>query len=407
MNGIGLNILSQYVRDQNALMDWITRAQPAAVVVMDSPALAQTIRQRSPQTFVIHRTFNENDTRWHEVTSPTQWLLSHGGIAANGVALQVYNEPKPGDLGKFFSWLEELIRLCPAHITLAIYAPGVGNPHEKDITSGVYDRTLRMVSGTRHWLMLHEYFQQSPMIEYPWLCGRFEFWLERADALNIQHPKIVIGEYGRDLGGGENDGWHGQGWSDRQYFDKLTQGTDILYRPYDIPTCVFCWGYGAGDDWLSFDIQDATELQNLIVQYGKDFPMNPVAEVVLIPAPTTGGKRHQLTQIPELARGHINIRTQPGVITPESDLGDLLVGDIGLYFPDYTPTGAGDWRYFIADKGVEGWVSQQNGTVKFTLLAPPATVTLTVAQYNQLVSLANQMIVVLEQVALPTPELPF
>jgi len=63
MNPFGVNVLGSYLRDGEALLSWVSAAKPQACVVMDSVAVAQGIRQRSPDTMVVYRAFNENDHR--------------------------------------------------------------------------------------------------------------------------------------------------------------------------------------------------------------------------------------------------------------------------------------------------------------------------------------------------------
>jgi hypothetical protein len=305
MNALSVNILSQYVHNQSALLDFLKRAKPAAVLVMDSPGLAQAARAQNPQALVIHRAFNANDAQWENATTPQEWLNANVPIAANGVSLQLYNEPAPGNLEAFFSFLETTCALCPSSVSLAFPNFAVGNPHEADILNGRYDRILRLVCGTRHYLALHEYFKDSPVNEFPYLCGRFTFWLQRADVLGLPHPKIVITEHGRDLGGGLNDGWKGTGWTEQQYFDRLADCQFDFYAKHNVPVCIFCWGTGAGNRWQSFDVQEAQTLQSLIVQFGEEHPMTPIP-----PAPTYPAGTNPAPKIVNAPAG-LKLRAQP------------------------------------------------------------------------------------------------
>ena len=135
---------------------------------------------------------------------------------------------------------------------------------------------------------------------------------------------------------------------------------------HNIPACWFAvdyWnqptledakraGYGWGD---LEDVTTALTSANWVYKYKEP--------IMSVPAPTTGGVRAALTQIPQ---DFVNIREQPD----GADLGDLHVGDQGTYFAP-TPASAG-WAYFEADKGVSGWVSLQGGKVVFQpILLPP------------------------------------
>lgn len=264
---IGVNILAQFVRDRGALSAWLKRAQPGAVLVMDDPPLAQTIQRDLPGATVIHRTYHPDDHRWHDVITPAGWLAAHSGTAGNGVLAQVFNEPAPGNSDAFLNWIAELVRLCPPTLALALPAFAVGNPNEEAIINGGYDRLLRLLAGSRHVLLLHEYFRNDPAAEYPYLCGRFRFWLERAKTLGIAPPRIVLGEYGRDVGGGVNDGWRGAGWSEARYLELLTATHRSYYAPYGVPVCVFGYGGGAAGRWASFDIEGANGILSRLAEY--------------------------------------------------------------------------------------------------------------------------------------------
>jgi hypothetical protein len=363
-NSFGLNILAQTVRDRAALLNWIQRAQPAACLVMDSGELAQQVRQRSPNTLVIHRAYNPNDARWEASTTPAAWLAAHLPFAANGVALQLYNEPSPGNLDAFLSFLEGVCSLCPPNVALAFPNFAVGNPHEADILAGKYDRLLKLVCGTRHILSLHEYFRDAPVSEAPYLCGRFTYWLERAKQLGLTAPRIVITEFGRDHGGGRHDGWRDQGWSEAQYWARLLKARE-LYKQYSIPVCIFGYGRGFSDDWASFDVEGATELLNNMASYREG------TSVTTYPAPTTGGERVALADVPNGV--YVNIRAQPNPASATSNnaakVGELLIGDEVEYFPNAKE---GEWVYVRILNAVARASGRQNAANGWVSLKPAA-----------------------------------
>lgn len=361
---LSLNVLAQYA-DSNALLGWVAKAQPDALLIMDSIALALAVRQRSPQTTVVYRAYNPNDHQWWKAATPGDWLAAHKPFALNGVVVQCLNEPTLDDDGR--AWLSQIIVQCPPDMRLALPNFAVGNPSEKDIAAGRYDWLLTLVCGSRHIFALHEYFMTHPGrggAEYPFLCGRFEYWVERALALGLPKPRIVITEHGRDHGGGIDDGWRGQGWTDETYYSLLAQARS-LYAPHNIPVCVFCYGRGAGGRWRSFDVQDAPALLTMMANYGeKD-------AVPDIPAPTTGGVKAKLIRIPA---DFVNVRHQPN----GNDVGDLLVGDVVTYYP---AAKQGDWVYQTPVTSVPrqdgrqnaaaGWVSLQGGKVEFAAVVEP------------------------------------
>lgn len=360
MNPIGINILAQYVKNTTALMGFLKASNPAVIIVMDGNSLAQTIRRELPEITVIHRAYNPNDAKWHEVISPQEWLRLHKPFAANGVVVQCFNEPAPGDLNAFLTWLEQLVALCPNDVALAFPAFAVGNPNEQDILNGKHDRLLKLVCGTRHILMLHEYFKDKPINEAPYLCGRYSFWLDRADSLQLPHPKLVMGEHGRDIGGGKNDGWKGAGWSEAEYFSRIVEAQQYgSYSLYDIPVCLYCWGTGANNDWLSFDIQDATGLQGSIIQYGKDHPMTQPTQP---PAEYPPGTL-PINAVVNLRKG-VNLRTSPDASSPANII-TLLPFDEPVTVFEQPSVEGGDYTFIrcVTSQHESGWAAQKVGGV--------------------------------------------
>lgn len=367
VNPLGINALGMYIDDRLGFVQWIAQSKPAAVLVMDTPEIAQSIRGLSPQSIVIHRTYNQNDNHWEDILTPCQWLDAHASFAKNGVLLAVFNEPSPGNIPKFLNWLVELMTLASrANIVLVVANFSVGNPDEKLIKSGTYDALLKALSISHHYLGLHEYFRVNP-IEEPYLIGRYKLWQARADVLGIQRPKIIITEHGRDLGGGKNDGWRGQNWSEDFYFLLLSQAQQVYGN---IPVCIFCYGHGAGNSWSSFDIEHAETLKKLITQYGADHPMTQTTKV---PIPTDNPVSATVSIIPG---SYINIRDNPN----GNDIGDLRVGDEVTYFPQ-SPS---DGSVYVHSKIVNGWVNMQGGAVVFTISMPSTGYIISSTQYQDL-----------------------
>lgn len=279
----GINILAQYVKDQSSLQAWFKAAQPEATVVMDSPLLAQTLKGLSPSTLVIHRTYHPRDSDFENYLSPQDWLKA---FAVAGVALQVSNEPNPSGvyLDRYFDWLISLMQIATAQgVQLVVGNFAVGTPNEVDIAAGRYDRLLQALAQSQHLLGLHEYFNLSPLADAPYLVGRFKFWLDRAHALGISRPKVVITEHGHDLG---NGGWKTALPSSAVFIQYLKEARS-LYLPYDIPVCIFCYGYGANHQWESWDVEDAPDVLSFMKSYSErsspmpevQAPVNPIAQM--------------------------------------------------------------------------------------------------------------------------------
>lgn len=346
MNPFGPNALAQFIDDRLGFIDFIANDKPAACLIMDGSEVAQSVKKLLPQSLIIHRTYNSNDSHWQDVITPDEWLNIHRPFAANGVVLQVFNEPSPGDLGTFLNWLITLMDLATSQgIILAVGNFAVGNPDQKLIANGSFDPLLKKLSTSKHILALHEYFKTDPVSEAPYLCGRFKFWLDRADALGIARPKIVITEHGRDFGGGQNDGWRGQGWSEEQYFALLLKA-QTLYQPYNIPVCIFCYGHGAGNRWSSFDIQQAQTLKSKLITYGASMQLS-------FPDPSTLGAILTGTVTKTSDPSGANVRQQPSVNS--SIVGIVKVGDsVQHRAKTYNDGSYAPWTY-LEDR--KGWVA--------------------------------------------------
>ena len=269
---MGLNILDQFVQDRGALLNWIADAEPPAVVVMDGQNTAQSIRVVSPSTTVIHRAYNPNDHRWHEVISPLDWLNGHAGLAVGGVVLQTLNEPHGyTDLRSLARWSAELMALAAAqNIRLCLPNWGVGHPDSNRIIAGELDELFRAFDRfPMHLYGVHEYAQQSAVDERPYRIGRFLDSFHRMDALGLKRPRVIATEAGRDVGGGRSDGWRGAGWSEPQYVQFLNGYRD-LYRAYNISACIFCYGNGADGQWSSFNVEGAGTVLRALIDWNQE-----------------------------------------------------------------------------------------------------------------------------------------
>jgi hypothetical protein len=307
---IGLNLLDQFLDNPQALLGWLATSNAGAALVMDNPARAQAIKRLLPNAAVVHRTYSPHDPHWHDrradgswVFPPAQWIADHRGTVGNGVYLQVFNEPAPVNVDAFLTWLEECAAAAQG-VPLALPAWAVGNPHDKDITAGKFDRLLRLVCGTPNALLTHEYFRDDPAAEYPWLCGRFEFWLDRAEALGLPPPTILVGEYGRDVAGGIADGWRDTGWTPTHYADLLIDTHRALYLPHGVRVMVFACGRGAASRWQPWNIEGEPDILNPIAEYNRmtqppTDQRTAIASIALRLRPEPGTTKAAVTTIPE------------------------------------------------------------------------------------------------------------
>jgi hypothetical protein len=254
---ISLNVLGLPVPDVPALVAWCVVARPPYALVMDNLDIAGRIRMASPDTQIVCRKYRPDDHKLHETTSPAEFLNSVSDVPQSYI-VQAGNEPG-GDMRALAAWTAELI--AKANVLgrrLAVCSFSVGNPDEDQIAAGWYDPILRGLAGSRHVLSLHEYLHDKPAQE-PWFIGRFAHFLQRADQLGISRPVVVITEHGRDLGGGPDDGWRGQGWSEADYARRLDEAQTV-YAPDGITACVFSYGAGFDQRWQSFNVEGAPDL---------------------------------------------------------------------------------------------------------------------------------------------------
>jgi hypothetical protein len=255
---ISMNVLAMPQPDIPALLTWMQAAKPPYAVVMDGLELAARIRMVSPNTTIIHRRYRLDDAKLHETLSPTEFLDSVADVPAAFIC-QCLNEPG-GDQAQLAQWCAALIRLADVRgRKLALPNWSVGNPSSEGVRNGLYDPLLKALADSgRHVLGLHEYFHDAPA-EEPYFVGRYGVFLQRADVLGIPRPEIVITEHGRDLGGGPEDGWRGQGWSEADYARRLDEAQTV-YTPDGITACVFSYGAGFDQRWASFNVEGAPDL---------------------------------------------------------------------------------------------------------------------------------------------------
>lgn len=338
----GINNLAQFMRDKGAGLQWVAQAEPGAMVTMDDPQYAQAIRIASPNTLSIHRAYHPEDHRWHEVTSPANWLAAHRQYAAGGNILQVFNEVFGyTDLRPIARWSAELMALAAGEgIRLCMMNWGVGHPDVARIYAGELDELFHAFNRyPMHLYGVHEYAVYSTVDERPFRIGRFLESYARIDRLGLQRPRIVVTETGRDVGGGINDGWKAV-FTEQQYVDFL-HGLKDFYSAYDVCCCVFCAGQGANGMWGSFDVENANYVLGKLAEFNQaDSGSDDMAYKIYRPGSTylnirrtpeitdnvVGTVRpHEQVQVIKVTGGFAQIRKQDGLTGNVSEQGGLVV----------------------------------------------------------------------------------
>lgn len=396
MTGVfGINILGQYVTSTDALLKFLRALNPAAFVVMDSPSIYQAARAALPQAIAVYRAYDPVDAEFHLRYSAAGWLDTFGKLAGGGW-LQCGNEPSGyGDVTSLTTWYVQVMRAARQRsIRLAIAAFGVGHPDERLLLSGAFDGMIRELADGYHVLLLHEYAKDSTITERPYHVGRFQFWRDRAKALGVKAPQIVLGEYGRDnvgqgTGGGLNDGWIGAGLSEDAYLAFLNNAAS-LYAQADVPACIFCYGRGAGGAWQSFNIEGAERLQGGLIAANSVYGVNtgtptPPPHIDPTAKPDDAGIGVSV-KLKAGAEG-IRLRTAPlsgSVIT-------VLMNGSALTWYSGGSVVAGSYRwYWVESANVAGWMALLTATpeeqfVPVSIDPIPETV-LNVPYYSQITS---------------------
>lgn len=357
----GLNVLSGFVNNRQRLLDHLDQSKPRSILVMDDPWFATMLRQRLPQSTVIHRSYDPHEHEWHTTISPADWLTRFAPHIQGGNVLQCLNEPQGyGDLKPLVDWCVEVMTLAaPQGIRLCLPNFGVGHPKE-DFAPELDDLLRAFHRFPQHILGLHEYAQFSTLTERPYRIGRFASILKRADVLGLRRPQIIITEHGRDVGGGINDGWKGLGLSEEAYYQFIVDCADI-YGEYNVTTCTFCYGKGGGDMWRSFDVQDAPIFLDKLANWNRTHAMADY------------GQRIAQATVVLVGASAVNIRSTPSTSLPA--VGQLLGGEVIPYYN--TPQNGwwqiewnGQLRYtsstyvqFTVSDAQEQWIGQMRALI--------------------------------------------
>ena len=125
-----------------------------------------------------------------------------------------------------------------------------------------------------HVILLHEYFDfhdpwksgWNPLEGDTWLIGRFHFLYNACLEMGLEMPPIAITEHGSDSLVDRYHGWlAGEGIGEVQYARYLTDMNELVYSPFcDLGQFIFCWA--ADHEWKTFNIKNATTLQNLLIE---------------------------------------------------------------------------------------------------------------------------------------------
>lgn len=350
-NSISLNCINQTLEQRGRLVDDLAAIGGGALMT-DEIGDALALRQRLPaDRAVVYRQWRIDDKElFVNGTDPVGWF---NGIHAPGVFVQAMNEPvvTAQNVQRFLTWNLAVIEQAKSTgRRVAVGTFSVGNPHESLIQTGAFDPLIRALDWDRV-LMLHEYFYDSPAREYPWLGGRVAFWLERAREIGHPIRRVFIGECGRDVGGGESDGWNDTGWTDEQYVDRLGAMMTIYDRlsaeyGVQIEAMIFCAGRGYEGRWQSFNVEGVDTVYDFCKAYNRDALIVTVEDEGM--SFDWGEMREQIAVAVE--GGSVNIRPEPN--TSQLPVGSLRVGWRGAVSSNTFNSGGHQWRQIAHNGGV-------------------------------------------------------
>ncbi len=288
------NIRAQFVNDEPGLLALARQHKPKWALVMDGLGLAVKIRQASPVTNVIHRTWPDGMI---DVGTPAEWLARKiiELKGTNGIWAYTVNE-----VGMQYDWHIELIKLCAAAgwpINLVIGNISVGTP--ADPHEWKTDKALALLNLLDQYrehvvLGLHEYahgvitsglqdkqYETNPTMwparidptKNNWHVGRFKWLVDACVGFGIKPPRIVITEFGFDKLGDMKDIIPGGGWrtleeywktlwgknKEDAYADQTIYARDVIYDYGNCVEAILVFQYGAKESglWNAFDVENA------------------------------------------------------------------------------------------------------------------------------------------------------
>jgi hypothetical protein len=360
MNRIGIQYLAHSVDDRQKAEARFRECPSQSVVIVDDPTWAINFKKQHPSTLVIHRTTlpNENDKHFHDLMKPRDFIEMNRVFADTNVVVQVYNEPETyRDFGKVIDFCAALHDENLALRGNRVYGPlrfcflNVGMGHVAEFAPPLMDPLLRRLSGYSQGSVLgvHEYAERSTKLERPHHIGRFELIANRCRQLGIRPVQFAVTEFGRDSGGGYNDGYQSH-MSPEEYVQFIWEAMDA-YSPFNIPINVFCYGHGYRR-WDKFNIEHDQVVIEGIQRYGKVAPAKPLFRG-LPTAPALAAGR-----LLKPAGAMLNVRLFPQLPSAPV-LGTIRTGEI-VQFRSY----GREWYYVHSDGGLRGYVSTQAGKVQ-------------------------------------------
>lgn len=300
---ISYNVNGLAVRDEARLSAHLQRLNPRWLLVMDSLALALTIKRMLPACSVIYRAWPDDGV---PTTPPDQWVAQRKALVGDA-DIWVYTSNEPPATQALFDWhvrAMDAARAVGLKLVVANFAAGQPQP---DAWARGHEMLRRLAAYPDQFVLgLHEYacgfiLSGAPNFEaliprdkWPtasalhgplYHCGRYEFLLDYCYAHDLKPPRIVMTEAGfddlNDVAAWRNTltvtpPWSGiRGWktlvyqwrqwwpdwgAERAYAQQLIYLWRTLYTGSPVEALLlFTWSAAA--NWEQFDVSAATQLQ--------------------------------------------------------------------------------------------------------------------------------------------------
>lgn len=354
----GDNVLADSLRDENKrrmmLETWIER-QPRLLVIMSDPAYANYLANHPSlgSTIVVHRYYRPDDHEFHRTWKGREyeWLQEHSANLDPKVWIQVLNEPDGWNSTQ--AVVEQVqfvlnVSAAAAHLGRKIVAFNYskGNPNPTFIERGLFDAALTRLTVNGHALGLHFYFEEDAEKEAYTFRNLLSLWAGRLSIKQRRRLLLLVTEFGRDIGGGENDGWRATGWTEQEYAQRCIRAANHMARVWGqpVPVAVYCRGAGYGNKWRNFDTLDARDFHKILTEQGKVMFGMPKSYIRSGPA-----------KVAALPARYIRLRSAP------STEGTTILGQVSVGHPVQVLE---TWARIRSCDGTEGWISLQGGKVE-------------------------------------------
>lgn len=398
---IGSNVALRYLKSYNAHVTYWQEINPAyQLAFVDSPLHVPYILEYAaalPNSMIVARIYHKldggfhlaptgknpdgtPDTR-HYVSSPSEYLAAYGNLGKKeNIILNVMNEPNangsPDEMMRLVTWFIDYIPLAASIKCKSVLFNWADlNPRIiNGMMDGQFDNVLRlMATHPEIFFMGMHFYGPDPIHE------TLDAYVKRCQFLNIKPPIVLGTEFGIDSTGGTERGYK----SRPNYKDIYGQWMGVQVRPPvnpEHPTLshhiqsgvlgglmIFQEGNSGGQDDFDFENDQGvkTEIKRLALTGKISAPeIAPPTPPIIIPPlppykpePFIVGARYQITTPVDF----VNMRALASATSAK--VGEVPNKSIVTVLEE-SLVGGEFWRRIVFG-AITGWVSMQNGAVRF------------------------------------------